>query len=75
VVQVDLDFAEPAPAESGEGVEMFGVVGLDGVEEGMTRRQAVGVAKAAERPGYSRTQYATRSRAVAGETPLPSGSK
>ena len=50
VVQVDLDLAEAGAAEVGQGVEVFRLVLLDGVEERVARRPAVGVAEAAELP-------------------------
>ncbi len=45
MVQVNLNFAEPAPAERGDGVDVGGVVFVDREEESVPRRAAVGVAE------------------------------
>jgi hypothetical protein len=50
VMQVDLDLAEALAAQVRQRVEVFGLVLLGGIEEGMAGRPAVAVAEDAELP-------------------------
>ena len=48
VVQMDLDLTVARAAEPGQGVEVLGIVLLDGVEERVARRPSIAVAKLLE---------------------------